>query len=40
MKILKFSKKKKGLYEVYLEDNTKYLLYEEIILKYELLLTK
>lgn len=40
MKILKFNKKKKGIYEVYLVDNTKYLLYEEIILKYELLLTK
>ena len=40
MKITKFRKKTKELYTISLDDNNTYDLYEEIILKYELLLVK
>ena len=40
MKIIKYSKKGKNKYNIYLEDNTTILLHEEVILKNELLLTK
>lgn len=40
MKILKYTKKKNGLYEVNLEDNSKLLLYEDVILSNDLLITK
>lgn len=40
MKILKYKKKKNGQYELELESGEKLSLYEEVILKYELLLKK
>lgn len=40
MKILKYKKGSKGQYKVYLDDNRVLVLYEEAILKYNLLLTK
>ena len=40
MKIEKISKKKNGLYEVFLDNKTSINLYDDIILKYELLLKK
>jgi len=40
MKINKFAKKKDGMYSVTLEDETKLLVHEEIILKYDLLIKK
>lgn len=39
MKIIKYIKKKDNRYEIILDDN-KYLLYEDVILKYDLLLKK
>lgn len=38
MKIVCYKKKKNGLYEVYLSDNRCLELYEDVILKYELLI--
>lgn len=40
MKIEKFSKQKKGMYLLTLEDGNKIKVHEDLILKYELLLTK
>ena len=40
MKIEKFKKRPNGLYTIYLDNFNTYDFYEEIILKYELLLTK
>ena len=40
MKITKYKKRTKGRYSVYLDDGREFLLYEEVILKYELLLKK
>ena len=40
MKILKYKKSTKGRYKVYLDDGRELLLYEEVILKYDLLLKK
>lgn len=40
MKILKYKKKRNGQYEIELESGTSMVLYEEVILKYELLLKK
>ena len=40
MKIIKYKKGSKGLYKVDLEDGTVLSLYEEVILKFNLLLTK
>ncbi len=40
MKIEKFKKRPNGLYTIYLDNLNSYDLYEEIILKYELLITK
>ena len=40
MRIIKYKKGAKGLYKVDLEDGTVLSLYEEVILKYNLLLTK
>ena len=40
MKINKFSKKKDGMYSITLEDDTKLLVHEDLILKYELLIKK
>ena len=40
MKIEKFKKRPNGLYTIYLDNFNSYDLYEEIILKYELLITK
>lgn len=40
MKIVKFQKKSEGIYTIYLDNNYTYNFYEEIILKYELLITK
>lgn len=40
MKIEKFSKNKNGMYIISLEDNIKFKLHEDLILKYELLLSK
>ena len=40
MKIVKYKKGSKGKYTVYLDDNRELSLYEEVILKYELLLKK
>ena len=40
MKIEKFKKRPNGLYTIYLDDFNSYDFYEEIILKYELLITK
>ena len=40
MKIAKYKKRTKGRYSVYLDDGRELLLYEEVILKYELLIKK
>ncbi|HIS39010.1 MAG TPA: RecX family transcriptional regulator [Candidatus Onthousia faecavium] len=40
MKIIRFVKKKLGIYTIYLDNDSAYDLYEEIILKEELLLQK
>ena len=40
MKIIKYRKGSKGLYKVELEDGRVLSLYEEVILKYELLLKR
>ncbi len=40
MKILKYKKGTKGRYKVFLEDGKEFVLYEEVILKYQLLLSK
>lgn len=40
MKIEKFKKRPNGLYTIYLDNFNSYDFYEEIILKYELLITK
>ena len=40
MKILKYKKATKGRYKIYLDDGSEILLYEEVILKYQLLLKK
>ena len=40
MKILKYKKISKNKYKVFLDNNTDIILYEDIIIKYELLLTK
>ena len=40
MKIEKFKKRPNGLYTIYLDNFNSYDIYEEIILKYELLITK
>lgn len=40
MKILKYKKNRQGKYVVYLDDGRELILYEEVILKFNLLLTK
>lgn len=40
MKILKYKKNRQGKYVVYLDDGRELILYEEVILKFDLLLTK
>ena len=40
MKILKYKKGKKGKYSVFLEDGREFILYEEVILNYNLLINK
>ena len=40
MKIKKISKKRNNLYELTLDNNEKISLYDDIILKYNLLITK
>ena len=40
LKILKYKKGTKGKYKVYLDNDTELVLYEDVILKYNLLLTK
>ena len=40
MKIIKYKKKKSNIYELLLDNNSKLDLYDDIILKYELLLKK
>ena len=40
MKIVKYKKGTKGRYKVFLEDDREFLFYEEVILKYDLLLRK
>ena len=40
MKILKYKKGSKGKYKVYLDNGLELQLYEDVILKYELLLKK
>lgn len=40
MRIEKFKKRPNGLYTIYLDNFNSYDFYEEIILKYELLITK
>ena len=40
MKIIKFTKKKDGMYSLLLEDNDLILVHEDLILKYGLLLHK
>ena len=40
MNINKFSKGKNGMYTISLENNTKLTIHEDLILKYDLLLTK
>ena len=40
MKITKFKKTKSNIYEIILEDNSKYSLYDEVILKSNILFTK
>ena len=40
LKIIKYKKKPNGKYSVFLDDGRELVLYEEVILKYNLLLTK
>ena len=40
MKILKYKKTTKGRYKIYLDDGRELLLYEDVILKFNLLLKK
>lgn len=40
MKIIKYSKTSKGRYKLFLENDSELILYEDVILKYELLLKK
>lgn len=40
MNILKFSRQKNGMYKIYLDDNSNIIIHEDLILKYNLLLTK
>lgn len=40
MKIIKYKKTTKGRYKVFLDNDTEIVLYEDVILKYNLLLTK
>ena len=40
MKIIKFTKKKDGMYSLLLEDNDVILVHEDLILKHDLLLKK
>lgn len=40
MKIIKYKKTTKGRYKIYLDDDRELLLYEDVILKFELLLKK
>ena len=40
MKIIKYKKATKGRYKVLLDDNRELLLYEDVILKYNLLIKK
>ena len=40
MKIIKYKKVSKGRYKVYVEDGREFLFYEEVILKYDLLIKK
>jgi len=40
MKIIKYKKAKNGKYSVFLDDGREFLFYEEVILKYDLLLKK
>ena len=40
MKVIKYKKMANSRYKVYLEDNHELLLYEDVILKFELLLKK
>ena len=40
MKIVKYKKGSKGIYKVYLEDGTELSFYEEVILKFDLLIHK
>lgn len=40
MKIIKYKKSSKGRYKVYVEDGREFLFYEEVILKYDLLIKK
>ena len=40
MKIIKYKKGSKGLYKVELDDGRSLALYEDVILKFNLLLTK
>ena len=40
MKIIKYKKARNGKYSVFLDDGREFLFYEEVILKYELLLKK
>ena len=40
MKVLKYKKNRQGKYVVYLDDGRELILYEEVILKFNLLLTK
>ena len=40
MKIIKYKKGSKGRYKVYVEDGREFLFYEEVILKYDLLIKK
>ena len=40
MKILKFKKQSKDKYKLYLDDNSEITLYEDVIIKNNLLITK
>ena len=40
MKIIKYKKQSKGKYKIYLDNDNSIVLYEDVILKYNLLLTK
>lgn len=40
MKIIRYKKGSKGRYKVYVEDGREFLFYEEVILKYDLLIKK